>query len=231
MVHILKNGYSLQEVLVLLSLLLGSVLNNMVEGSSIEYPKLSIFISLNSSSSWSIIEQSKFTENITSLVVLQEGVFFIQEFVAAEGSCFNNVKHITWLSLLDNSFTSGKRFLIHGFDDNFHVFFIVLMFVRVRAGLDIVPPQKGVPQSSRVFVLTAPATWWLTVPTILAVSVRLAPMQYSYLIVLQVLSRIFKEASGYFLVPNSIRSDKNRVLCGLPDMCLGGNVPPRYHRG
>lgn len=64
MVHVLQNGHGGEEVLVLLPLALGGVLNDVVEGLSIEGPERCIGVGHNGGSSRSIVEKGQLTKDV-----------------------------------------------------------------------------------------------------------------------------------------------------------------------
>lgn len=124
MVHVLKDRHSLQEIFILLSLLLRCFLHNVVESSSVKHPELSVRLSSDGSSSWGVVQQSKFSEDVSWSVVLEMLGLSVDDLVAAETSSLDDVEHISWFSFLDDSFTIFKTLLVHGVDHDLHVFFI-----------------------------------------------------------------------------------------------------------
>ena len=93
-VKALKYWHSLQEIFVFVSLVLRGIFHNVVESHTVKLPKKTLFLRDDCSCSWCIVEQSKFTECITWLIVphLLGLSFSIEELEAIKFAFFNNVE-------------------------------------------------------------------------------------------------------------------------------------------
>jgi len=124
MIHILKNWNLLENLFILLSFLLGGILYDMIEGSSIKGPKFTVSVGFDCGSSWGVIKKSQFTENVSWNILLQESLLAINDLGAAHLSRLNDVKNLSWLTLLNDELTCGCLFGVHGINDNLQIMLV-----------------------------------------------------------------------------------------------------------
>lgn len=118
-----------EEVVVLFSLLLHSVLNDVREGVTIEGPELArCRLADNGGSARSVIEQGKLTEGLAGHISLQESIlqiFLLEALSAIKLALLDEIEVITVVALLNND-VSLVEFLGHDGVDN------LFLFVRVE---------------------------------------------------------------------------------------------------
>ena len=71
--HSLKNGHLFKELLVFVTATLSSILHDVIESVTVEFPQKTVLVSLDRGSSRCIVEQSELAEGLSWLVLFEQG--------------------------------------------------------------------------------------------------------------------------------------------------------------
>ena len=107
-----------------LSVLDSSLFHNGIKSVSIKTETNRLFLSMDSSSSWSIIHKSEFSENLTRLVILKEFRFSISfEFLSTfKSSTKDNKELLSIITLIDDRVSILESSDFHRINDNLQSF-------------------------------------------------------------------------------------------------------------
>jgi len=106
------------------SLFGGCLLHNVVKGGPIQSEKFALCFRLDRGSSWSVVHQCQFSEELSSMICLEVGLLPSNHFEAVVVSLVDDVEGVSDLSL-NNDFLAGLGGdFFHGVDDNVEIIFI-----------------------------------------------------------------------------------------------------------
>lgn len=96
----------------------------MIEGGSVETEQLARSLTLDGGSSGGIVHESQFSEEVTSLVGLEVGLFSIDDLEAIVLTLVDDVESVSLFSLGDDGLAGLGVDFFHGIDDDSEIFLI-----------------------------------------------------------------------------------------------------------
>ena len=115
-IHALEDFHLCEEFLILLAALARGILDDVVEGATVEGPEERVRICYDGGRAWGVIKQCQFSEGLTRLVLLQESRFCLstEKLGAQEDTALYHEKLSAILALGDDCVTCSESFFFHG---------------------------------------------------------------------------------------------------------------------
>lgn len=119
-IHALEDLDLREEIFIFLTAFARGILDNVVEGATVEGPKERVRVCYDSGRAWGVIEKCQFSEGFTCLVLLQEGGLSLtaEDLGAGEDTTLYDEKLSTILALGDDCVTCSEALFFHGIHYN-----------------------------------------------------------------------------------------------------------------